>query len=245
MHDTHCHVDLYEDPERIALEIERKKIFTIAVTNLPTAYYEAVPHVKRFPHLHLGVGLHPLLAIHHTPHQKKLFERAFSETSFIGEIGLDYSREGISTKEIQLSSFRFVLKLLADQKKVVTLHSRRAERDVLALLEEYKVGPVIFHWYTGSISLIDKIIAAAHYLSINSSMLTTKSGQAIVRAIPQEQVLTETDGPFTKIATKPTIPSDVRHIHSYLAALWELSVESVDNILEDNLQRLLHTTHGF
>lgn len=173
VHDTHCHIDLYEAPLVIARQVEREGIFTIAVTNLPTAYAEAVPYVKIFRQVHLALGLHPLLAQHHTPQQKDLFRQYLSETSYIGEIGLDFSREGIDTKEAQVASFRFVLELLSNHKKVVTLHSRRAEKEVLTLLSEYAVSPVIFHWYSGigSTSLIEEIIEAGHYFSINGDDL--------------------------------------------------------------------------
>ncbi|MBZ0285251.1 MAG: TatD family hydrolase [Anaerolineae bacterium] len=239
LHDTHCHIDLYEDPLVIARQVERERIFTIAVTNLPTAYAEALPHVKSFRQVHLALGLHPLLAQHHTQKQKSLFRQYLSETSYIGEIGLDFSREGIDTKETQVASFRFVLELLSKHKKIVTLHSRRAEKEVLTLLGEYTVSPVIFHWYSGSASLIEKIVEAGHYLSVNPSMISGQSGQTIIRRIPQDRVLLETDGPFVKLKNRQVTPLDTPAICEHLSLVWNMTIADVEKNLQENLERLL------
>lgn len=239
LHDTHCHIDLYENPLVIARQIEREGIFTVAVTNLPTAYAEALPHVKSFRQIHLALGLHPLLAQHHTQKQKSLFRQYLSETSYIGEIGLDFSREGIDTKEAQLTSFRFVLELLSKHNRVATVHSRRAEKEVLNLLEEYNVTPVIFHWYSGSTSLVEKIVKSGHYLSINPAMTSSQSGQAIIQHIPRDRVLLETDGPFVKFKNRQVTPLDTRTICEYLSLVWNMTIADVEVKLQENLECFL------
>ena len=133
MHDTHCHLDLYPDPYQVALATENAGITTIAVTNLPSAYFAAKPHMHRFRSLKLAVGLHPLLAQEHTRQQKQLFQDGIHETRFVGEVGLDFSRQGIETKDKQLESFQFILELLHNTKRFITLHSRRAETSVIEL----------------------------------------------------------------------------------------------------------------
>jgi len=49
-------------------------------------------------------------------------------TSYIEEVGLDFSREGYSTKEIQIKTFEFVLDCTKNKSKIISLHSRRAEK---------------------------------------------------------------------------------------------------------------------
>mgnify|MGYP001010788022 CR=1 FL=1 len=239
MHDTHCHLDLYQNPPQVAAEAEGAGIFTIAVTNLPSAYEAAKPHMRPFRHLKLALGLHPLLAQHHTLEQKRLFERLYSETDFIGEVGLDFSKEGAESKERQLESFRFVLELLRKQSKVATLHTRRAEKTVHELLSEYGVPPVIFHWYSGPVDLIEKISNRGDYFSVNPAMLVSAYGQKIIKRIPRKLILAETDGPFVKVNGRPARPSNVGLVHRYLASQWQLTVSEVVIQLEDNLQRLL------
>lgn len=238
MHDAHCHLDLYEDPYEVAVSTERAQIATIAVTNLPSAYYAARPHMRPFRYLKLAVGLHPLLATEHTAQERRKFEQAFQETDFIGEVGLDFSRHGKSTKAQQIDSFRFVLELLRQTPKFVTLHSRQAEATVLELLDEYNIQPVVFHWYSGGLTVLDRIMEQGHFLSINHAMLRSKRGRQIVSRIPRIQLLTETDGPFIKVGHSPAVPENVTSICDQLASLWNQPAKSVEEQLAKNLQRL-------
>ena len=112
MHDVHCHLDLYDDPYAVARATEAQGLFSIAVTNLPSAYSKAAPHMRPFKHWRLALGLHPLLAEHHTVHERKLFAALLHETSYVGEVGLDFSPEGTTTKDAQIDTLRFVLSLL-------------------------------------------------------------------------------------------------------------------------------------
>lgn len=239
MHDSHCHLDLYEDPNKIAVSTERAQIFTVAVTNLPSAYYAARPHMRPFRYLKLAVGLHPLLAAEHTLQQKQQFLRAFNETHFVGEVGLDFSRDGKDTKQQQIASFRFVLGLLRQKPKFITLHSRRAEATVLELLNEYNVHPVIFHWYSGALTVLDEIVARGHFFSINHAMIRSNRGQQIINRIPKTQLLTETDGPFIKLGSSPAVPANVGSIHQYLADLRKESVDLIEKQLDHNFAKCL------
>lgn len=242
MHDSHCHLDLYKDPYEVAVETERAQITTIAVTNLPSAYYAARPHMSQFRYLKLAVGFHPLLVAEHTRHERQQFMQAFHEAQFVGEVGLDFSRHGKDTKEEQIGSFRFVLELLRQNPKFITLHSRQAEATVLELLGNYNVHPVVFHWYSGGFTIMDEIVARGHFFSINHAMIRSKRGQEIISRIPKTQLLTETDGPFIKLGDSPALPADIGVIHSYLAQLWEKSVDFVEELLEQNLVKCFEMT---
>ena len=57
---------------------------------------------------------------------------------------------------------------------------------------------MIFHWYTGPIGLIEDIVNAGYYFSINEAMTKTISGKKIIDKIPQNRILTETDLPYNK-----------------------------------------------
>lgn len=108
MIDAHCHLDAYPDPYRTALAVERSRVLTIAVTNLPSAFEAAYPHVRGLRYIRLAIGLHPLFAERHGAERRR-FVAALDHTSYVGEVGLDFSREGLPTRDQQLASFRFVL----------------------------------------------------------------------------------------------------------------------------------------
>src|SRR5687768_3602515 len=108
MIDSHCHVDLYPHPTEVAEQANTAGILTIVVTNLPSAFQRASLHVGSFKNIRLALGFHPLEAEHHRAESEE-FNKLIDKTSYIGEIGLDFSRVGFGTKELQQDSFRFVL----------------------------------------------------------------------------------------------------------------------------------------
>src|SRR5215510_14205873 len=101
MIDTHCHVDLYPRPSEVAAKADRAGILTIIVTNLPSAFDKAYPHASTMKNIRLAVGLHPLLAPQHKKERER-FTELVDKTSYIGEIGLDFSQTGFSTRELQI-----------------------------------------------------------------------------------------------------------------------------------------------
>jgi len=110
MHDTHCHVDQHKEPENLCRELEAKEIYTIAVTNLPSHYALTLAPLKNFKYVRPALGLHPLLASRHAA-ELTAFERLSRSAELIGEVGLDFlTPAGIKTKELQIQSFRHVLK---------------------------------------------------------------------------------------------------------------------------------------
>ena len=82
------------------------------------------------------------------------------------------------------------------KKKIISVHSRKAENELFDLLCEYNIQNVIFHWYTGPIDLIPSIISKGYYFSINEAMTISNKGRAIIKVIPRNRILTESDAPF-------------------------------------------------
>lgn len=232
MIDVHCHFDMAKNPEKYISDNEKKQIITIGMTNLPSHFQMGISHVKRYKYIRLALGLHPLRAKEHAKEYSK-FRQYVDETSYIGEVGLDFSREGFSTKEIQIKSFEFVLDCIKTKNKILSLHSRRAEKDTLEMLIEKRIENAIFHWYSGSLSVLRSIVNSGFFFSINSAMIQSDNGKKIVAEIPRELILTETDHPFIE-------NSNIINVHFYLASLWHVSTEEVENIICNNFRSLIN-----
>ncbi len=217
MIDTHCHLDQYKNPLLVVQRADDLGILTIGVTHLPSAFEMEFPITRRFPKIRIALGFHPLLVKQHAS-QRTAFRKFASQTSFIGEVGLDYSREGRSSQKEQLDSFRFVLETIASgrTKKFITVHSRQAESDLLTCLQDFDISGVVMHWYTGPVGLIEKALMNGHFFSINPAMILTEKGRNIIAHIPRERILTETDGPYTFIEKRQTQPQDVNIVLRYL-----------------------------
>lgn len=193
--DTHCHFDMMPNPEAYISAKEKAGDIVIGMTNLPSHFKMGFPHVKRYKHIRLALGLHPLLASENK-NELPLFNCLIGQTSYIGEIGLDFSKEGLSTMEDQIYVLRKLLEKIKGKKKIISVHSRKAENELFDLLCEYNIQNVIFHWYTGPIDLIPSIISNGYYFSINEAMTISNKGRAIIKVIPRNRILTESDAPF-------------------------------------------------
>jgi TatD DNase family protein len=231
MIDVHCHFDMAQNPEKYIINNEKQEIITIGMTNLPSHFRMGFNHVQKYKYIRLALGLHPLLANEHAKEYVK-FKQYVDNTSYIGEVGLDFSREGFSSKDTQIESFEFVIDCVKGKNKILSLHSRQAEKETLQMLLDKNIQNAIFHWYSGSMSVLQNIIESGYYISINSAMLQSDNGKKIISKIPCESVLTETDFPYIK-------NSNITNIHNYLSGLWGISNLEVEQIINSNLKRIL------
>ena len=231
MIDVHCHFDMAKNPEKYISDNEKRQIITIGMTNLPSHFQMGVNHVRRYKHIRLALGLHPLRAKEHAKEYSK-FRQYIDETSYIGEVGLDFSREGFSTKDVQIKSFKFVLDCIRTKNKILSLHSRRAEKERLEMLIEKGIENAIFHWYSGSLNVLRNIANSGFFFSINSAMIQSDNGRKIIAEIPKELILTETDFPYIE-------NDDITSIYVWLSKLWNTTTKDVELTIDANFQRLI------
>ena len=238
MIDAHCHLDLYLQPMPVARRADQAGVLTICVTNTPAAFVPAHAHLRALARIRVALGLHPLEATHH-PAERAEFARLIPATSYIGEVGLDFSRAGLATRDKQIESFAFVLRTVQGTPKFMTVHSRRAERVVVEMLRQAGTSPAVFHWYSGALGVLEQALADGHYFSVNPAMTKSQNGQKIIAAIPRDRLLTETDGPFTTSGNRPAEPEDVASVERYVATIWNWSVPKVSQQIRENLLTLV------
>lgn len=215
--DTHCHFDMMPNPEAYINAREEAGEIVIGMTNLPSYFAMGASHVRQYKHIRLALGLHPLLAAENK-NEVNNFKRYLGNTSYIGEIGLDFSKEGYATKDRQIDVLRELLIAIRNKRRIISVHSRGAEKELLALLCEYEIPNVIFHWYSGPVSLIPAILEQGYYFSVNEAMCYSQKGRQIIAAIPWDRLLTETDAPYNDRCSIPklleTIGVDKRVIYN-------------------------------
>lgn len=238
MLDCHCHLDRYPNPAQMASEAADRGVFTIAVTNLPSHFRAGLSHVRNLPRIRLGLGLHPLAVNEHV-RELELFQKSLHLTSFVGEVGLDFSREGKETRNTQLTSFRIIAETVAHAPKVVSLHSRSAESAVMDILGEFKVPVAIFHWYSGPLCILDEAVSQGHFFSVNPAMIRSAKGRQVIARITPNRLLTETDGPYVKIGKISARPWDIALVENHLAKVWDIKPEEVRNLVWSNFRQML------
>eukprot|EP00531_Pseudo-nitzschia_arenysensis_P018903 CAMPEP_0116133650 /NCGR_PEP_ID=MMETSP0329-20121206/10221_1 /TAXON_ID=697910 /ORGANISM="Pseudo-nitzschia arenysensis, Strain B593" /LENGTH=339 /DNA_ID=CAMNT_0003628299 /DNA_START=207 /DNA_END=1226 /DNA_ORIENTATION=+ len=134
----------------------------------------------------------------------------------IGEFGLDYDRLEFSPKEIQLEYFRKQLDrfLYCDNDSIgklpLFLHNRSVGRDLLEILLEYKdkvhpktQQPVqirgVVHSFDDSLELAQEFIDLGLFIGLNGCSLKTEENLAVVKELPLDKILLETDCPYCEI----------------------------------------------
>lgn len=224
--DMHCHVDLFPDPQALVRAVEGSRVHTVAVTNAPSVFPHTELLAKGCSYLHAAVGLHPELVASHG-HELKLMWPLLARTRFVGEIGLDYTTNDKEVRAQQRTIFERILEgCAASGDKIITVHSRRAAADVIAVVGERYPGRVILHWFTGSARELERAVRADLYFSVNHAMLNSLKGRALVAAMPGDRVLIESDGPFVQIDGSPASPRSSATTLRALARVWGESDES-------------------
>ncbi|MDH2403259.1 TatD family hydrolase [Bradyrhizobium sp. SSUT18] len=239
--DFHCHLDLYPDFETLVAECERLGIFTLAVTTTPKAWTRNNKLASSTKYVRAALGLHPQLVAERW-REIELWERLLDETRYVGEVGLDAGPRYHSSMDRQIEVFRRILRSCAKAGgKILSIHSVRTASRVLDLIEEevpHGRAKFVFHWFTGSVADAKRAAELGCYFSINSQMLTTGRGRALVSSLPIDRLLTETDGPFTSQGAAPARPRDVGETVMHLSTARGLSTEDTATVVLRNLKVL-------
>jgi len=238
MIDVHCHIDQFKKPPVIAREAEGAGVITIAVTSLPEHFKLGYPHLTNYKYIRLALGFHPMLAGKNM-FDENLFRSLAAKTSYIGEVGLDFSEKDTSRRQSQIDVLDKIFKIVNDRPRFISLHSRKAEKSLFDILINHKIKKAVFHWYSGPLNLIDKLVSAGHFFSINPAMIKSKNGQKIIERIPANRILTESDGPYVTIKGNPAEPKDVRLVIEHLKIIWNKSFEEIDKIVQGNFNAII------
>jgi TatD DNase family protein len=143
----------------------------------------------------------------------------------IGETGLDYHRN-YSPREVQLQVFERQLQLAVDLRKPVFLHQRDAHADFVALLRRYRtqLPAAVVHCFTDSAQALEDYLALDCHIGITGWICDERRGEhlrALVRTIPANRLMIETDAPYLLPRTVRPSPKHRRNEPMYLRHICE------------------------
>jgi TatD DNase family protein len=237
--DTHCHVDLFPDPYALIRAIERRVIYTIAVTNTPSVFPRLCEMTRGAQFVRPALGLHPELVVERH-RELTQFLKLLPTTRYIGEIGLDYQTTAAADRALQRKILDVILEASSSiGGKFLTVHSRRAADDVVSAFGENFRGTYVLHWYSGGIKTLRRAVTNGAYVSFNTAMLGSKRAQAIIAEVPIERVLTETDGPFVSVDDRAAEPGDVSAVVRGLASVWGVGEDDARRSIYSNFARVI------
>ena len=248
--DSHAHLEMKDfdrDRERViarAQEAGVSHIITVATT-IPDIR-KALDISRKNEKVYVAIGIHPheVKDIAEGDYDQLRVLAGEKKVVAFGEIGLDFYRNH-SPREIQMTRFRELLRVGKELGLPVILHDRDAHEEILNILQEEGNGrwKGVFHCFSGDVPLAKKVIQMGFFISIPGTVTFTKSTtqQDVVRSIPLEKILLETDCPY--LAPEPyrgkrNEPAFVRNTAEKVASLKGLSFEDVCRITSFNTKIL-------
>lgn len=157
----------------------------------------------------------------------------------IGEIGLDHHWVPAQFWEDQEAVFRRLVTLAMDADLPIIIHTRKAERRAFEILLEMGAKKVDWHCFSSRLKLAKQIAEAGHYLSVPANARRSETFTGLLRSLPREQLLLETDCPY--LSPEPGTRNEPAHVAgtcTYASELWESSEEAALAQLEANFERL-------
>jgi TatD DNase family protein len=172
-------------------------------------------------------GVHPHHATEYTQEADAEMRalHAAPEVVAVGECGLDYHRD-FSPRPSQRSAFERQLQIAADTGKPLFLHQRDAHDDFLAILKNFagRIGPAVVHCFTGTEAQLRECLDAGYYIGITGWLCDERRGlhlREMVRYIPADRLMIETDSPYLLPRSVRPLPSHRRNEPMYLRHIVE------------------------
>lgn len=261
MIDTHCHIDdlqFADELEQLVLRQQEAGVEAILVPGVNQGSLSTVPAVcSRYPgFLYPALGLHPedvggdyrqvLLQIRDLiDHYAERFPDS-SKLVAIGEIGLDY-HFSTEFKEVQKEAFRQQLQWAVEMDMPVMVHARDAAEDTLRIIKDYWINSGkklrgVMHCFSGSREIAEEYIKMGWYLGIGG-VLTFKNCKLpeILRTIPLEALVLETDAPYmapVPFRGKPNESRYLDYVAAKLADVYGLEKSKVISVTNESARRL-------
>ncbi len=167
-------------------------------------------------------GVHPHHAAELGPAELPALARLIAHDTVVavGECGLDYYRD-LAPRAVQRHAFELQLALAQETGKPLFLHQRDAHRDFAAMIRA--LGPraprAVAHCFTGTLEEAQEYLALGLYLGITGWICDERRGrhlEEVVRHVPPDRLMLETDGPYLLPRTLKPKPASRRNEPGYL-----------------------------
>ena len=161
------------------------------------------------------------------------------EAFAIGEVGLDHYWVPRELWQRQEDIFRQLIRLAMAADKALIIHTRKAERRALEVLQEEGATRVNWHCYSSKVKLARQIADAGHFLSIPANVRKAQNFQRMVETLPRDRILLETDCPYLgPVREELNEPANVAGTARYAADAWGWSEADVADQLAHNFEAL-------
>ena len=196
-------------------------------------------------------GVHPHHATEYTEECDREMRALLShdEVVAVGECGLDFFRD-FSPRPAQRRAFEMQLQTAADIGKPLFLHQRDAHEDFMAMMKNFdgRIGPAVVHCFTGTREELYDYLDNDWYIGITGWLCDERRGQhlrEIVKDIPSNRLMIETDAPYLMPRTLSPKPSTRRNEPKYLPHILEELARDRGEDLDVCANRTVANTKAF
>ena len=243
--DVHCHIETFRDIKEV-IERAKQAGVSIIINNSVDlkSMKKTLSLIDWYGEVKAALGVYPIETLKLNSEEldkiidyiRKNKEKVFA----IGEVGIDLKWN--NDFERQKEAFIKFINLSKELDKPLIIHSRKAEEQVINILEENNCKKVIMHCFTGNTSLIERIIKNSWLLSIPTNVVSNSQIQDNVKRIPIQNLLCETDSPyFHPFNKKRNEPCFVVESYRKIAEIKGLELVEVEEQIEDNFKKLFFT----
>jgi TatD DNase family protein len=244
---THLHFEQFdadrEDVINRAKQAGVSRIITLG-TGLSSSL-ETLKIAKQYQQIFAAAGIHPSEAHSAAPADDAAIKKLTREEKIIavGEIGLDFYWDKTFYRE-QYDVFRRMLYIAREVRLPVVIHNRSAQREMQWFFQEEGIAELegVMHCFAGD------TIDARFYLDMGlhisfTADITYKnfSRTGVVKLVPLDRLLLETDSPFITPANFPekrNEPANVVYVAEKLAEVHAMPLEKIARITTENARRL-------
>ena len=162
----------------------------------------------------------------------------------IGEIGLDYYWN-TENKELQKYAFIQQIEIANDYNLPIVIHTREAIMDTLEILKNIKqpLKKGVFHCCPLNIELVKQAVKLGFYISFAGPVTfkNSKNAKEVVKLVPLDKILIETDSPYLSPEPKRGKRNDSRNIQyicQKVAEFKEITQEEIAEITYENAKKI-------
>lgn len=236
--DSHAHLDEIDDIEGTLAEARAAGVVAILGVGMAIESNRAILSLaEKYPgYVYPAIGYHPWEISEETVEETLAFiSMHLARCVALGEVGLDYKAKVKKPRQWEVLSR--LLETASQADKPVILHCRFSHERTLELVRESGVGRAVFHWFTGAVEILQRILDHGYFISATPALAYSQPHQEAVRHAPLERILIETDSPV-EYGGRPSRPADVRGTAALLAETKKVSIEEVAAETTENARKL-------
>lgn len=243
MIDSHCHLEeeaYREDLDDVIQTCKEQRLKAlITVCADPGDWDKTLELVNKYKGFVFAcASVHPIYIDRTTSKQVEEYFKKLRDNRdvlvAIGETGADYfhTREAdLQMKQREL--FRRHIELAGELDKPIVVHCRDAFADVIDILENEGAKRVMMHLFGGN-KFLNKVIDNGWWISAGPILLKSKSHKKIIRDMPLEKIMLETDSPWFGPDGQRNTPVSVIQVAERIAEIKKADVNYISDITDKN-----------